>query len=75
MCSFPAIKLGLKDLLKAVNKQLTKNKTAELYLINRDGGDTNLLLEVTIPVLLCKYSYLLVHVVNTTKRGSTLLGF
>ena len=52
-----AIKLGLKSLLQIVNQELIKNKTAELYLWNRDKGDANYWLEISIPSLISKYHY------------------
>lgn len=52
-----AIKLGLKSLLQTVNMELIKNKTAELYLWNRDKGDANYWLEVSIPSLIGMYNY------------------
>ena len=52
-----AIKLGLKSLLQTVNMELIKNKTAELYLWNRDKGDANYWLEISIPSLISKYHY------------------
>ena len=57
-----AIKLGLKSLLQTVNMELIKNKTAELYLWNRDKGDANYWLEVSIPSLIGMYNYWLFNI-------------
>ena len=54
ICFSLAIKLGLKSLLQTVNAELIKNKTAELYLWNRDKGDANYWLEISIPSLISK---------------------
>ena len=51
---FLAIKLGMKSLLAHWSLELTRNKTAELYLATRDAGDSNYYLSVMIPALLGK---------------------
>ena len=55
MSIFPAIKKGVRDLIVLYGRALTKNKTEERYLKDRDAGDTDYTLTVLIPAILCKY--------------------